>query len=159
MPNQPGRPSSASSRISGATENLSQIKRKLVPKAEPKARGETQTCMYFIVASTKSSTGMPHHLPVHMLALKLRHTTSRYFLCANHRMEFGDTSNAEPAPAAAAVTTDVIAPLPPPVWSEGGSLPVGPAPGMFTLPETLLLLLFRKSRVVAARPDPAGGGV
>lgn len=48
----------------------------------------TQTCIYFIVASTKSSTGMPHHLPMHMLALRSRHTTSRYFLYANHKMDF-----------------------------------------------------------------------
>lgn len=102
---------------------------------------------------------MPHHLPVHMLALRSRHTTSRYFLCANHRMDFGDTSNAEPAPTAAAVTTDVPAPLPPLVWSEE-RLPVGPAPGMLMSPVLLLLLpllLLRNSRIVAARLDPGGG--
>lgn len=106
--------------------------------------------MYFIVASTKSSTGMPHHLPVPMLALKSRHTTSRYFLCANHRTDFDDNSKADPLP-----------PPPPPVHSGGEVL----VAALLLLPPPLL---FRSSRVVAAAvaavtvrldPDCAAGGV
>jgi len=116
--------------------------------------------MYFIVASTKSSTGMPHHLPVHMLALRSRHTTSRYFLWANQRMDLGDTSSAEPAPAASAVTT-VGVELLPPAHSEATLAVVAGAPRLLVL----LLLLLRTSRAVAdalavtaARLAPSGGG-
>lgn len=115
--------------------------------------------MYFIVASTNSSTGMPHHLPVHMLALRSRHTTSRYFLCANHRVDLGDISSAKPVSAVAAIATDAVAPLPPLLVCSEESFPV--APGMLislvVLP-LLLLLLLRNGRAVAARLDPGGGG-
>lgn len=119
--------------------------------------------MYFMVASTKSSTGMPHHLPVHMLALRSKQTTSRYFLYANHRTDFGDTSSTEPkpepepepepelaavgaaaTPAAAAVAEETSPPPPP--------LPMPPAPRM----PSLLLFLSRRGVPVGVAAPAAG---
>lgn len=120
--------------------------------------------MYFIVASTKSSTGMPHHLPVHMLALRSRHTTSRYFLCANQRTDLADTSSAEPDPAASAVTT-ADAELPAAVVHSEETLAVADGAPRLLVPPLPLPLLLRRSRVVAdalavaaARLAPCDGG-